>query len=159
MFTCYDRTPTLHWNYCFTVCWYSILSILLVKGPNDAWKWLIPSSFRLVQAVRGHLLQPWRWCWDFHRRLQVRDHHSLQGRWPDSQTQVWKGEKCPRFIPFTRWESLWSLFSVFVDPQVEDSLELSFLRDDIKLDIFFFYDEGDFMWNGGTQAKSGRKFK
>lgn len=43
--------------------------------------------------------------------------------------------------------------------QVEDSLELSFLSDDVKLDIFFFYEDGDIVWNGGTQAKSGRKFK
>lgn len=43
--------------------------------------------------------------------------------------------------------------------QVEDSLELSFLSDDVKLDIFFFYEDGDIIWNGGTQAKSGRKFK
>ncbi|KAL4005252.1 hypothetical protein ACER0C_004965 [Sarotherodon galilaeus] len=43
--------------------------------------------------------------------------------------------------------------------KVEDSLELSFLIEDVKLDIFFFYDNGDIMWNGGTQAKSGRKFK
>ncbi|XP_026212548.1 fukutin isoform X1 [Anabas testudineus] len=43
--------------------------------------------------------------------------------------------------------------------KVEDSLELSFLSDDIKLDIFFFYEDGDIVWNGGTQAKSGRKFK
>ncbi|XP_056875047.1 fukutin isoform X1 [Takifugu flavidus] len=43
--------------------------------------------------------------------------------------------------------------------KVEDSLELSFLSEDVKLDIFFFYEEGDMMWNGGTQAKSGRKFK
>ncbi|MED6278228.1 hypothetical protein CHARACLAT_021520, partial [Characodon lateralis] len=43
--------------------------------------------------------------------------------------------------------------------KVEDSLELSFLGEDIKLDIFFFYKDGDIMWNGGTQAKSGRKFK
>lgn len=43
--------------------------------------------------------------------------------------------------------------------QVEDSLELSFQGNDVKLDIFFFYDEGDVVWNGGTQAKSGRKFK
>ncbi|XP_026153832.1 ribitol-5-phosphate transferase FKTN isoform X3 [Mastacembelus armatus] len=43
--------------------------------------------------------------------------------------------------------------------KVEDSLELSFLNDDVKLDIFFFYEEGDIVWNGGTQAKSGRKFK
>ncbi|KAM9331557.1 ribitol-5-phosphate transferase FKTN [Gastrophryne carolinensis] len=44
--------------------------------------------------------------------------------------------------------------------KVEDSLELSFLgSDDVKLDIFFFYEETDYMWNGGTQAKSGKKFK
>ena len=43
--------------------------------------------------------------------------------------------------------------------QVEDSLELSFLSDDVKLDIFFFYADGDVVWNGGTQAKSGKKFK
>uniref|UniRef100_A0A8D2LLE9 Ribitol-5-phosphate transferase n=1 Tax=Varanus komodoensis TaxID=61221 RepID=A0A8D2LLE9_VARKO len=45
--------------------------------------------------------------------------------------------------------------------KVEDSLELSFqgAGDDVKLDIFFFYEEEDHMWNGGTQAKSGKKFK
>lgn len=43
--------------------------------------------------------------------------------------------------------------------KVEDSLELSFQGLDVKLDIFFFYEEGDIMWNGGTQAKSGKKFK
>lgn len=48
---------------------------------------------------------------------------------------------------------------VFVFLQVKDSLELSFLSDDIKLDIFFFYQDGDIAWNGGTQARSGRKFK
>uniref|UniRef100_A0A8C2NUB2 Ribitol-5-phosphate transferase FKTN N-terminal domain-containing protein n=1 Tax=Capra hircus TaxID=9925 RepID=A0A8C2NUB2_CAPHI len=43
---------------------------------------------------------------------------------------------------------------------VEDSLELSFQgKDDVKLDIFFFYEETDHMWNGGTQAKTGKKFK
>ncbi|XP_061732242.1 fukutin isoform X2 [Nerophis ophidion] len=43
--------------------------------------------------------------------------------------------------------------------KVEDSLELSFVKDDVKLDIFFFYQERDIIWNGGTQVKSGRKFK
>ncbi|XP_064235381.1 ribitol-5-phosphate transferase FKTN isoform X5 [Aotus nancymaae] len=44
--------------------------------------------------------------------------------------------------------------------KVEDSLELSFQgKDDVKLDIFFFYEEADHMWNGGTQAKTGKKFK
>ncbi|KAJ3605602.1 hypothetical protein NHX12_027647 [Muraenolepis orangiensis] len=52
--------------------------------------------------------------------------------------------------------------------KVEDSLELSFQSPGggVKLDIFFFYQEksegggeaGDVVWNGGTQAKSGRKF-
>ncbi|XP_050804239.1 ribitol-5-phosphate transferase FKTN isoform X2 [Gopherus flavomarginatus] len=44
--------------------------------------------------------------------------------------------------------------------KVEDSLELSFQgEDDVKLDIFFFYEDDDHIWNGGTQAKSGKKFK
>lgn len=47
----------------------------------------------------------------------------------------------------------------FSEAQVEDSLELSFLSEDVKLDVFFFYEDGDIVWNGGTQAKSGRKFK
>lgn len=41
----------------------------------------------------------------------------------------------------------------------EDSLELSFQLADVKLDIFFFYEENDYMWNGGTQVKTGKKFK
>ncbi|XP_043193508.1 fukutin-like isoform X1 [Amphibalanus amphitrite] len=42
----------------------------------------------------------------------------------------------------------------------EDSLELSFRSpDNIKLDIFFFYEDGDIMWNGGTQARTGKKFR
>lgn len=40
-----------------------------------------------------------------------------------------------------------------------DSLELSFLNGDMKLDIFFFYRNDDHYWNGGTQAKTGLKFK
>eukprot|EP00062_Callorhinchus_milii_P008113 gi/632950471/ref/XP_007890744.1/ PREDICTED: fukutin [Callorhinchus milii] len=43
--------------------------------------------------------------------------------------------------------------------KVEDSLELSFQAHDVKLDIFFFYEEMHNMWNGGTQAKTGKKFK
>jgi len=45
--------------------------------------------------------------------------------------------------------------------RIEDSFELSFRtkEDFVKLDIFFFYEEKDYMWNGGTQAKSGKKFK
>ncbi|KAK7021117.1 hypothetical protein SK128_028326 [Halocaridina rubra] len=43
--------------------------------------------------------------------------------------------------------------------RVSDSLELSFKEEEVKLDIFFFYTEGATMWNGGTQAKTGKKFK
>jgi hypothetical protein len=43
--------------------------------------------------------------------------------------------------------------------RVNDSLELSFSSGDLKLDIFFFYEDGQYLWNGGTQAKSGKKFK
>ncbi|XP_067002294.1 ribitol-5-phosphate transferase FKTN [Anabrus simplex] len=43
--------------------------------------------------------------------------------------------------------------------RVNDSLELSFMSNDIKLDIFFFYEEDYWVWNGGTQARTGKKFK
>ncbi|XP_035218336.1 fukutin-like isoform X2 [Stegodyphus dumicola] len=39
--------------------------------------------------------------------------------------------------------------------KVEDSFELSFRDNDIKLDLFFFYEESDYVWNGGTQARTG----
>ncbi|XP_049788439.1 ribitol-5-phosphate transferase FKTN-like [Schistocerca cancellata] len=43
--------------------------------------------------------------------------------------------------------------------KINDSLEISFKTGDIKLDIFFFYEEEYWVWNGGTQAKTGKKFK
>ncbi|XP_054165263.1 ribitol-5-phosphate transferase FKTN-like [Oppia nitens] len=43
--------------------------------------------------------------------------------------------------------------------EIGDSFELSFLDKDIKLDIFFFYKQEDHVWNGGTQAKTGNKYK
>ena len=43
--------------------------------------------------------------------------------------------------------------------QPEDSFELSFQGGDVKLDMFFFYEESDHMWNGGTQARTGNKYK
>ena len=43
--------------------------------------------------------------------------------------------------------------------KVEDSFELSFTLHNLKLDIFFFYEDDTLMWNGGTQARTGKKFK
>ena len=42
---------------------------------------------------------------------------------------------------------------------VNDSFELSFHAGDLKLDIFFFYEDKDFTWNGGTEIKDGAKYK
>ena len=36
--------------------------------------------------------------------------------------------------------------------RVNDSFELSFRNEDTKLDIFFFYNETDHVWNGGTRC-------
>lgn len=42
----------------------------------------------------------------------------------------------------------------------EDSFELSFASEHgLKLDMFFFYRDAGVFWNGGTQARTGRKFK
>ncbi|KAJ8316623.1 hypothetical protein KUTeg_005817 [Tegillarca granosa] len=43
--------------------------------------------------------------------------------------------------------------------KVSDSFELSFQSGDVKLDIFFFYEESDHMWNGGTDAATAIKYK
>ncbi|KAK4293586.1 hypothetical protein Pmani_033731 [Petrolisthes manimaculis] len=43
--------------------------------------------------------------------------------------------------------------------KITDSFELSFSGDGVKLDVFFFYTEGATMWNGGTQARTGNKYK
>nr|XP_022313704.1 fukutin-like isoform X1 [Crassostrea virginica] len=43
--------------------------------------------------------------------------------------------------------------------KVTDSYELSFKAGEVKLDLFFFYEEGDTMWNGGTDAVTGDKLK
>ncbi|KAI8490158.1 hypothetical protein Bbelb_322280 [Branchiostoma belcheri] len=43
--------------------------------------------------------------------------------------------------------------------KVEDSLELTFQSEDVRIDIFFFYEEGDIVWDGATQAHTGKKFK
>ncbi|XP_071117908.1 ribitol-5-phosphate transferase FKTN-like [Haliotis cracherodii] len=40
-----------------------------------------------------------------------------------------------------------------------DSYELSFKAGDIKIDLFFFYEEAKYMWNGGTEAWTGQKYK
>ncbi|KAL5021991.1 hypothetical protein ScPMuIL_001146 [Solemya velum] len=40
-----------------------------------------------------------------------------------------------------------------------DSFELSFQAGDVKLDLFFFYEEVDHIWNGGTDYLTGQKFK
>lgn len=44
---------------------------------------------------------------------------------------------------------------------LNDSYQIAFKYGKIKLDIFFFYldQEKGTMWNGGTEARSGRKFK
>lgn len=49
------------------------------------------------------------------------------------------------------------LLHIFGEP--EDSFELSFRDESLKLDIFFFYEEGLTYWNGGTDAKTGLKYK
>ncbi|XP_052775283.1 ribitol-5-phosphate transferase FKTN-like [Mya arenaria] len=43
--------------------------------------------------------------------------------------------------------------------KVSDSYELSFQAGDIKLDLFFFYEEGNITWNGGTHHETGQKYK
>ena len=50
-----------------------------------------------------------------------------------------------------------SLRHIFGKPS--DSYELSFQSGEVKLDIFFFYEEATYVWNGATQAQTGKKFR
>jgi hypothetical protein len=43
--------------------------------------------------------------------------------------------------------------------RVNDSFELSFRNEEVKLDIFFFYNETNHVWNGGTSTTTGFKYK
>ncbi|CAI9739754.1 Hypothetical predicted protein [Octopus vulgaris] len=74
----------------------------------------------------------------------------------DVDIGIWIKDYNPQLIP-TFQENGFVLKLMF--GKVSDSFELSFATGDIKLDIFFFYDTPKYMWNGGTQAKTGKKLK
>lgn len=42
---------------------------------------------------------------------------------------------------------------------VNDSLQYSFVYSQTKLDIYFFYSQGDQYWNGATKPETGEKYK
>ncbi|XP_069126209.1 ribitol-5-phosphate transferase FKTN-like [Argopecten irradians] len=69
---------------------------------------------------------------------------------------VWIKDYNPQLIPEMEKAGL-PLKHLF--GRVNDTFELSFQAGDIKLDLFFFYEESDHMWNGGTDVKNGAKLK
>ncbi|XP_021353869.1 fukutin-like [Mizuhopecten yessoensis] len=69
---------------------------------------------------------------------------------------IWIKDYNPQLIPEMEKAGL-PLKHLF--GRVNDTFELSFQAGDIKLDIFFFYEESDHMWNGGTDVKNGEKLK
>lgn len=74
----------------------------------------------------------------------------------DVDIGIWIKDFRPEMIDHFYMNNL-PLLHVF--GKFEDSYELSFRHGNIKLDVFFFYVETDHVWNGGTQAKTGLKFK
>ncbi|GAB1610719.1 fukutin-like [Argonauta hians] len=74
----------------------------------------------------------------------------------DVDIGIWIKDYDPQLIP-TFQEGGFALKHMF--GKVSDSFELSFAAGDIKLDIFFFYEDPTSMWNGGTQVKTGKKLK
>ncbi|XP_054706705.1 ribitol-5-phosphate transferase FKTN-like [Uloborus diversus] len=114
-----------------------------------AWKLLAKAK-----ALLDHLKVPF-WlssgtCLGFFRECGVISYSK------DVDIGIWIKDYKPEII---------SIFSTHDIPlthsfgKVEDSFELSFREKDIKLDIFFFYEEAQYVWNGGTQARTGKKFK
>ena len=44
--------------------------------------------------------------------------------------------------------------------KADDGLELSFVSsENVKVNLLFFYNESDYVWNGGTHAENGQKYK
>nr|XP_039272994.1 fukutin-like [Styela clava] len=75
----------------------------------------------------------------------------------DVDIGIWIHDYHNEIIPAMEREGL-MLKHVF--GRIQDSHELSFIDEkDVKLDIFFFYQESDSVWNGGTRAYDGAKFK
>ncbi|KAI1285502.1 Fukutin [Halotydeus destructor] len=74
----------------------------------------------------------------------------------DVDIGIWIKDYNPKIIDLFSTNDL-PLLHVFGKP--EDSFELSFRDGDLKLDVFFFYEDKDHVWNGGTQARTGLKFK
>lgn len=74
----------------------------------------------------------------------------------DVDIGIWISDYNNRLIPTFQEHGI---FLKHLFGTIEDSYELSFQSGDMKLDIFFFYTELDHMWNGGTQARTGKKFK
>lgn len=66
----------------------------------------------------------------------------------------YKKELLPAFLSHG-----FKLHHTFGEPN--DSYQIAFEYNKIKLDIFFFYSEKNrqIVWNGGTEARSGYKFK
>lgn len=73
----------------------------------------------------------------------------------DVDIGIWADDYRPEIIEVFSSNNL-PLIHWFGRPN--DSLELSFVSGDLKLDIFFFYRDQVY-WNGGTQARTGLKFK
>ena len=42
---------------------------------------------------------------------------------------------------------------------MEDSYQMAFLSGEVKLDIFFFYEDDHSMWNAATVTETGEKLK
>lgn len=74
----------------------------------------------------------------------------------DVDIGVWIKDYNPAIIDLLSTNDL-PLLHVF--GKLNDSFELSFRDVDLKLDVFFFYEEKDHVWNGGTQTSTGLKFK
>lgn len=47
----------------------------------------------------------------------------------------------------------------FLMGKVDDSYQMAFLSGEVKLDIFFFYEDATSMWNAGTVTETGEKLK
>lgn len=139
----YTRAKLFHEQYGKDV------SAEAVEFKSDAWR-LLAKTKELLNSLSLRFWLSSGTCLGYFRQCDIIPYSK------DVDIGVWISDYDRRLISTLSSHGL-SLKHVF--GKVNDSFELSFQDGDVKLDVFFFYEEDNHTWNGGTQARTGKKFK
>lgn len=125
------------------------ISAEALEFKSDAWR-LLAKTKELLNSLSLRFWLSSGTCLGYFRQCDIIPYSK------DVDIGIWISDYNDRLISTLSSHGL-SLKHVF--GKLNDSFELSFQDGDVKLDLFFFYEEHNHMWNGGTQARTGKKFK